>query len=167
MKTSRYLAKTALGVFEISIGDRGVERLSFPRHQTKRAHKIKQKTVKKNKKRDRIFRICQALLRRYCRGEKVRFNRVPFDFSGRSSFQIKILTQLSKVPYGQTVSYHQLSRMSGCPGADRAVGNAMGGNPIPVMVPCHRVVRKNGAIGKYSGGVSWKKRLLALEGRLD
>jgi methylated-DNA-[protein]-cysteine S-methyltransferase len=70
-----------------------------------------------------------------------------------------------EVPFGETVSYGELAEMAGRPGAARAVGNAMSRNPVPIVVPCHRVVAAGGRIGGYgSSGVSTKRFLLALEG---
>ncbi|MGV9900269.1 MGMT family protein, partial [Streptomyces tendae] len=72
----------------------------------------------------------------------------------------------SGVPFGQVVGYGDLARRVGQPGAAQAVGMAMGANPLPVVVPCHRVVESDGGIGGFGGGVGTKRQLLALEGVL-
>jgi methylated-DNA-[protein]-cysteine S-methyltransferase len=72
---------------------------------------------------------------------------------------------LQTIPYGETTSYGQLARRLGNPNASRAVGLANGSNPIPIIVPCHRVIVSNGSLVGYGGGLSNKKALLALESR--
>ena len=71
---------------------------------------------------------------------------------------------LEAVPHGETVTYGELAEMAGRPRAARAVGTAMATNPLPILVPCHRVVRAGGVLGAYGGGVDTKAALLALEG---
>jgi AraC family transcriptional regulator of adaptative response/methylated-DNA-[protein]-cysteine methyltransferase len=78
-------------------------------------------------------------------------------------FQTKVWTELLKIPYGETISYEELSLRIGSPGAQRAVGHANGQNRISILIPCHRVVNKNGALGGYGGGLWRKKWLLQLE----
>ena len=78
-------------------------------------------------------------------------------------FQKKVWKELLKIPFGQTVSYRELARRIGHPKAFRAVGSAVGKNPLPITIPCHRVIRSDGKIGGYSGGVRKKRRLLARE----
>ncbi len=80
-------------------------------------------------------------------------------------FQAKVLAELCKVPYGATVSYGELARRVGKPKAARAVGMANGRNPIPIVIPCHRVIGTNGDLTGYGGGLETKRRLLALESR--
>ena len=72
---------------------------------------------------------------------------------------------LERIPYGQTRSYAALAEAAGHPGAYRAAGNANGKNPLPIFIPCHRVIRTGGAIGGYAGGLAAKKFLLELEKR--
>lgn len=78
-------------------------------------------------------------------------------------FQGRVLNELRKVPYGSTVSYGELARRVGNPRASRAVGMANGRNPIPIVIPCHRVIGADGSLTGYGGGLSIKRRLLALE----
>lgn len=80
-------------------------------------------------------------------------------------FQGIVLTALRKVPYGTTVSYGQLARRIGKPGAARAVGMANGRNPIPIIIPCHRVIGADGSLTGFGGGIEAKRWLLALEQR--
>jgi O-6-methylguanine DNA methyltransferase len=80
-------------------------------------------------------------------------------------FQRRVWAALQRVPRGETRSYTWLAAEAGHPKAVRAAGAACGANPIPVVIPCHRILRSNGALGGFSGGLHWKRRLLALERR--
>ncbi|MFI8945907.1 methylated-DNA--[protein]-cysteine S-methyltransferase [Streptomyces sp. NPDC053750] len=102
----------------------------------------------------------------YFAGERRDFD-VPLDWSLISGFHREVLRELaSGVPYGSVVGYGDLADRVGQPGAAQAVGMAMGANPLPVVVPCHRVVERDGGIGGFGGGVDTKRQLLALEGVL-
>lgn len=102
----------------------------------------------------------------YFAGERRAFE-LPLDWSLISGFNRQVLRELaSGVPYGSVVGYGDLARRVGQPGAAQAVGIAMGSNPLPVVVPCHRVVESDGGIGGFSGGLETKRKLLALEGVL-
>jgi O-6-methylguanine DNA methyltransferase len=87
----------------------------------------------------------------------------PLDLAG-TKFQKSVWRALRKIRRGQTKSYGEIARAIGKPNAVRAVGGACGANPIPVLVPCHRVLAANGKIGGFSGGLDWKRELLAREG---
>ncbi|MFM9443935.1 methylated-DNA--[protein]-cysteine S-methyltransferase [Streptomyces acidiscabies] len=92
---------------------------------------------------------------------------LPLDWSLISGFNRRVLRELAAgVPYGAVVGYGDLARRVGQPEAAQAVGAAMGANPLPVVVPCHRVVESGGGIGGFGGGLETKRRLLALEGVL-
>ncbi|POX53313.1 cysteine methyltransferase [Streptomyces sp. Ru71] len=92
---------------------------------------------------------------------------LPLDWSLVSGFNRQVLRELADgVPYGTVVGYGDLARRVGQPGAAQAVGLAMGANPLPVVVPCHRVVESDGGIGGFGGGLETKRKLLALEGVL-
>lgn len=92
---------------------------------------------------------------------------VPLDWSLSSGFNERVLRELAAhVPYGTVVGYQDLADRVGEPGAARAVGAAMGSNPLPVVVPCHRVVESGGGLGGFGGGLETKRQLLALEGVL-
>ncbi len=83
-----------------------------------------------------------------------------------TSFQKDVWKALMEIPYGKTVSYSDIAKTSGHPEAVRAVGNAVGKNPIPLIIPCHRVIRSDGSIGGYALGTELKEKLLKLEGAL-
>lgn len=92
---------------------------------------------------------------------------LPLDWSLSGGFNRQVLRELAKsVPYGAVVGYGDLASRVGEPGAAQAVGAAMGSNPLPVVVPCHRVVETGGGLGGFGGGLETKRRLLALEGVL-
>ncbi|NIM70401.1 MAG: methylated-DNA--[protein]-cysteine S-methyltransferase, partial [Xanthomonadales bacterium] len=80
-------------------------------------------------------------------------------------FQSKVLDALQKIPYGETRSYADIARAIGQPRAGRAVGGANGSNPIPIVIPCHRVIGSNGALTGFGGGLDTKQYLLDLERR--
>lgn len=102
----------------------------------------------------------------YFRGELRDFS-LPLDWSLSDGFNHRVLLELARgVPYGTVVGYRTLADRVGEPGAARAVGVAMGSNPLPVVVACHRVVESDGGIGGFGGGLEIKRRLLALEGVL-
>lgn len=105
-------------------------------------------------------------LRAYFAGERHDFD-LPLDWSLISGFNRQVLRELaSGVPYGTVVGYGDLAGRVGQPGGAQAVGAAMGANPLPVVVPCHRVVESDGGIGGFGGGLETKRQLLALEGVL-
>ncbi|GHI08537.1 cysteine methyltransferase [Streptomyces cellostaticus] len=102
----------------------------------------------------------------YFAGERHDFD-LPLDWSLISGFNRQVLRELaSGVPYGTVVGYGDLAGRVGQPGGAQAVGAAMGANPLPVVVPCHRVVESDGGIGGFGGGLETKRKLLALEGVL-
>ncbi|MFR0351905.1 methylated-DNA--[protein]-cysteine S-methyltransferase [Streptomyces sediminimaris] len=105
-------------------------------------------------------------VRAYFAGQRRDFE-LPLDWSLISGFNRQVLRELAAgVPYGAVVGYGDLAGRVGQPGAAQAVGTAMGSNPLPVVVPCHRVVESDGGIGGFGGGLETKRKLLALEGVL-
>lgn len=89
---------------------------------------------------------------------------VPLDLSSGTEFQRSIWRRLQRVRFGSSITYAELADAVGQPGASRAVGNAVGANPLPIIIPCHRVLAAGGKLGGFSGGLSRKKKLLAIEG---
>jgi len=93
-------------------------------------------------------------------------NRTEFTWTldhRNTTFALKVLVELSKVQFGQTATYGDLAAKIGRPRAARAVGRAVGANPLPIVIPCHRIVGSNGSLTGYGGGLALKKALLALE----
>ena len=95
---------------------------------------------------------------------KARSFDLPLDLQGQPRFRLKVWEVLQRIPYGRVRSYGWVARKVGKPKAARAVGAACGANPVPLLVPCHRVVAGDGSLGGFSGGLGVKKRLLKLEG---
>jgi methylated-DNA-[protein]-cysteine S-methyltransferase len=91
---------------------------------------------------------------------------LPLDWQLTRGFYRKVLRATARIPYGQTRSYTQMAKRAGSPRAVRAAGSALGSNPLPIIVPCHRVLRSGGALGGYGGGLETKRALLELEGAL-
>ena len=109
------------------------------------------------------LRAARAAIEAYLDG-KLRELELPVDLEHQSTFQRKVWQVLRTIPYGRVRSYGWVARKLGRPRAARAVGTACGANPLPLIVPCHRVVAGDGSLGGFSGGLPTKKRLLRLEG---
>lgn len=103
----------------------------------------------------------KAQLAAYFAGTRQSF-QLPLHPEG-TDFQKQVWTALLSIPYGQTVTYGQLARKLGCPSAARAVGHACKQNPLPILIPCHRIVAADGTVGGYAGGQPLKSALLTLE----
>jgi len=113
------------------------------------------------KNRSGSFKETIRQLRAYFAGELEQFN-LALAPEG-TPFQLKVWQRLCDIPYGETISYGELARRLGNPNASRAVGLANGSNPIPIVIPCHRVIGSNGKLTGYGGGLPIKEKLLALE----
>jgi len=101
-------------------------------------------------------------LQRYFDGQQVLFDE-PLDLSGGTAFQRRVWLAVRDIPYGETRSYGQIARQVGSPGAARAVGRAMATNPVPIVVPCHRVIGSDGDLRGFGGGLDLKRRMLEME----
>ncbi len=108
-------------------------------------------------------------LQRYAEGEPVDFSDLKVDPGVVTDFQARVLKACREIPYGKTVTYGELAESAHGPAAGRAVGSVMSGNRVPLIIPCHRVVRSGGNIGHYSapGGSDTKRRLLKMESVVD
>ncbi len=102
------------------------------------------------------------LLGRYFKGERIAYD-LCLDLQHGTAFQQKVWNVTCRIPYGEIRTYSWIAAAIGQPHAVRAVGRAEGANPLPIIIPCHRVLRKNGGFGGYSAGLHWKPKLLALE----
>ncbi len=113
-----------------------------------------------------FFKTLQEQIAAYFEGACVNFSRdIPLALDGFSSFGISVLTTCRAIEFGQTITYGRLAKKSGRPNASRAVGSTLAKNPLPLLIPCHRVIRSDGKLGGFSapGGVNLKKRLLLHE----
>ena len=111
---------------------------------------------------DKALRSAVAALRAFFDKGKPFPNTIPLDPRG-TPFRRKVWAELRKIPHGQTLSYSDVARLVGSPGASRAVGSACGINPIPLFIPCHRVIAANGGLGGFGGGLKMKEKLIAME----
>lgn len=111
--------------------------------------------------RDSVTRA-RRQLDEYFDGERRHFD-VPLDWQLTRGFRREVLRATARIPYGQTASYREVATEAGSPGAFRAAGTALATNPLPIVVPCHRVLRSDGGVGDYRGGSEAKARLLSLE----
>lgn len=116
-------------------------------------------------RRDGLFVEAKKQLKAYFSGKLQRFD-LPLHLEG-TEFQERVWKALRRIPHGKTLSYAVLAEKVGKPKASRAVGNANGKNPLPIIVPCHRVIAHNGGLGGYTGGLEKKRFLLKLEGLPD
>jgi len=110
-----------------------------------------------------LFKKLAEDLQKYFRGERVEFVQ-KLVFQDATQFEISVWMETSRIPYGQTRSYSQVAANIGRPLASRAVGSALGKNPLPVLIPCHRVIGKNHNLRGFGGGLPLKRYLLDLEG---
>ncbi len=104
-------------------------------------------------------------LNEYFSGKRSKFD-VSIDLTLATPFQRRVLEAANQVPAGRVTTYGELARRIGQPRASRAVGNALGRNPVPIVIPCHRILREGGGLGGYTGGLHIKKKLLEIEGAL-
>jgi methylated-DNA-[protein]-cysteine S-methyltransferase len=147
--------ESPLGPLLLAANDHGLRFLSFA--ASKRAVRPRTDWVQDTKP----FREAIRQLQAYFRGELREFD-LALDLEG-SEFQLRVWKSLRAIPYGKTVSYGELAKRIGEPKAARAVGLANGSNPIPIIVPCHRVIGSNGNLTGYGGGISIKEKLLSFE----
>jgi methylated-DNA-[protein]-cysteine S-methyltransferase len=158
MNQTRYTNFTSpLGPLLLAANDRGLSVVSFA--ASRRA--VRPQPDWKHE--DAPFAEIIRQLNAYFRGELTEFD-LPLAIEG-TPFQLRVWRSLCEIPFGTTISYGQLARRIGQPKAVRAVGLANGSNPIPIIVPCHRVIGSNGKLTGYGGGLPIKEKLLALESR--
>ena len=150
--------ESPVGLLRLTGGDR-LETLTFPLSKTR-------KEPESDWTEDtRPFAKVLTQLDAYCEGSLKSFNLIlgqDLKIQG-TDFQQKVWKELLKIPYGQTISYGQLAERIGNPNAFRAVGLANGKNPISIIIPCHRVIGKDGSLTGFGGGIDVKRQLLSLE----
>src|ERR671921_74758 len=158
------LAATSEGLREIEFGSNTPESDFVTRQRERGLDPVRLEQIEDAEPavRENLQRAASQL-NEYFGGQRARFD-VPLDWGAMAPFQRSVLEATASVPFGQLDTYAGIARRIGKPGATRAVGNALGRNPIPVIVPCHRVIRSDATIGGYTGGLGIKHRLLAIEG---
>lgn len=153
-----------LGPLWIAAGRQGVALIHFGRRPEPRAlARLARLGIATGAARARSVPPVARELAEYFAGRRRRFG-IPVDLRGLTTFQRRVLRATSRIPYGEVATYRAIAISAGSPNAARAVGSALRANPVPLLVPCHRVVGSDGSLGGYSGGRRQKRALLALEG---
>jgi methylated-DNA-[protein]-cysteine S-methyltransferase len=155
-----------VGRLLVAATPRGLVRVTFPIEAPEKvleqlAASVSPRVLESPERLDHVRRA----LDRYFEGRLHDFD-LPLDWQLTQGFYRKVLRATARIPYGQTRSYKQMAKRAGSPRAVRATGSALGSNPLPIIVPCHRVLRTGGALGGYGGGLETKQALLELEGAL-
>lgn len=159
-------ADSPFGPLLLAATKRGLVKLAFPEEDTdavleRIALKVSPRIVEAGAPLDEARRE----LDEYFEGSRREFE-LPLDWTLVGPFGRRVLHFTAKIPYGGVSSYQQAAAAAGSPRGSRAAGNALGSNPIPIVVPCHRILRSGGALGGYGGGLDRKRWLLGLEGAL-
>jgi methylated-DNA-[protein]-cysteine S-methyltransferase len=157
-------ADSPFGKLLVATTPRGLVRLAYPDRRTDDvlsalANEISPRVLESPQATDEIRRELEEYFDR-----KRRSFTVPVDLSHVHGFSQKVLRKTARIPFGSVATYRDVATKAGSPGAVRAAGNALGANPVPIVVPCHRVVRTGGGLGGYTGGLGRKMALLELEG---
>ena len=153
---------TAEGVFTAHYSQQGLAKLDFPDDRAV-AGKSENETVALSTEIRRWHQLTITALNEALAGRASR-DLPPLDLSSGTEFQRRVWNALRRIASGRTLSYAEVAAKVGNSRATRAVGGACGANPIPVLVPCHRVLAAHQALGGFSGGLGWKRKLLAREG---
>ena len=156
------IADTPIGPLLVAVTDRGLCRISFDPEPEREAEQLARTFGVRVLRATRPVDPVRRELDEYFEGSRHEFD-LPLDLRGRSEFSRAVLDQLARVPYGEVTTYGSLAVRSGRPRAARAVGTIMNRNPIPIVLPCHRVVGSTGSLVGYGGGLERKRRLLDLE----
>jgi len=154
---------TRLGWMGVLASAAGLRRLTLPRPSIQEATVLLGPVGDGAQWSPQLFVDLAAKLQAYLRGQRVDFTDA-LDLYGATDFQHRVWRTARQIGYGQTRSYRWLAGCLGRPEAARAVGQALARNPLPIIIPCHRVVATSGRLGGFSGGVETKARLLHLEG---
>jgi O-6-methylguanine DNA methyltransferase len=155
-----WVIATDQGEFTARYSAKGLAGLSFPPPVSRPSPTIPRELRRQI---TRWHRLTTRALKRALSGREPR-ELPPLDVVTGTGFQREVWRALQQIPRGGTASYAAIARQIGRPKAVRAVGGACGVNPLPVFIPCHRVLAAHGRLGGFSGGLEWKRRLLAVEG---
>jgi len=163
MKLYYAVLESKIGRILVTRTDKGLNNLLF--HQPtwgKFFEELKKKKDVELVKSEAKFSSLRKQLNQYLSGKKAGFTE-KLDLSSGTLFQQKVWKKMLEVPFGKTISYKKLAAMVGSPKKARAVGNACATNPVSIIVPCHRIIKSDGGLCGYGGGIELKKRLLKLE----
>lgn len=160
--------RVPFGTLRVAASDEGLVRLSWQEASDDAfAAELRRRFPDRPVVRDRgSLAGAERQLREYFAGDRTAFD-LPVDLSSLADFDRRVLRAARRLSHGEVSSYGSLAREIGRPRAARAVGNALGRNPVAIVVPCHRVIRSDGSVGGYGGGIERKVALLRLEGRED
>jgi methylated-DNA-[protein]-cysteine S-methyltransferase len=156
------VAETPIGPLLLAVTERGLCRISFDPEPDRETETLARTFGVRVLRVPREVDPVRRELDEYFEGRRRGFD-LPLDLRGREGFSRDILERLAKVPYGEVTTYKSLAVEAGNPRAARAVGTIMNRNPIPIVLPCHRVVGSNGSLVGYGGGLERKRLLLDLE----
>ena len=154
---------TDMGWVGILGSAKGLLRTTLPHPSAQEIRRLLGDSINQASRSPHLFADLVRRLKLYFGGHRVNFPD-KLDLSGATTFQRKVWETTRLIPYGETRSYAWVAEQIKQPKALRAAGQALGRNPLPIIVPCHRVVASNGGLGGFSGGIEVKKRLLYLEG---
>lgn len=158
---SRFRISSLKRNFFIARNHKGVCEISFSRNEERFVFMLKRKYGLCARRTSSKLKKEVVQIQEYFKGKRREFT-FPLFLSG-SNFQKRIWSEISKIPYGKTVSYSKIAQRIKNRNAVRAVGNACGKNPVPIIIPCHRVIAKDGSLGGFGGGLTLKSKLLELE----
>jgi len=158
-----YIFQTAFGYTGVAGSERGISLLELP-HPSFETAKARLESLldERAEYSGDYFSEMAERVAAYFEGCRVQLE-FPLDLSGYGLFDLSVWDAARKIPYGETRSYSWIADRIGKKNACRAVGQAMGRNPVPLIIPCHRVVRMDGGLGGFGAGIEWKRRLLDLE----
>src|SRR5271154_5526369 len=148
------------GKFIAHYSEKGLAEIDWPKVGRASSRAAKQNGVSAKIK--SWHRVTETALKKILAGKKSKLP--PLDWTGKTESQKSVWRQMLKISAGKTKSYGEIAAAIGKPKAVRAVGGACGANPVPVLVPCHRVLAANKKLGGFSGGLDWKRSLLKREG---
>jgi methylated-DNA-[protein]-cysteine S-methyltransferase len=154
-----------LGPLLAAVTDRGLVRISYDPEPERELDALARVAGPRILRAPRALDETRRELDAYFAGKRTVFD-LELDLRGVSGFTLGVLDELANVPYGRTATYRELAERAGNPRAARAVGMVMNRNPIPIVLPCHRIVGSSGALVGYGGGLDRKEKLLRLEGAL-
>lgn len=159
------LEGTSLGTVFVAVSQRGLIALNFGVSEDAFLASVEKRTGTRPDRAPERTREAEEQVAAYLTGERTRFD-LPVDLVSLTDFQREVLEATAQIPRGQVTTYAEIARRIGRPKAYRAVGQALGNNPVPLVIPCHRVVAADGSLTGYSGGsgIKTKARLLELEG---
>lgn len=154
--------ETKMGWVGISGSGQGIRRTTLPQSSAQDARRLLGEPANCAESSANLLQDLIERFQAYFDGDRIDFPD-KLDLSGATSFQRQVWTMVRRIPYGDTRSYNWVAEQMGKSGASRAVGQALGRNPLPIIVPCHRVVTIDGRLGGFSGGLEMKRQLLQLE----